>query len=91
MEKGAAPKWLAFYLSSSPCQLKKKVCSGNGTSQFLRKRHIYRTRHSRNSGKPMVFLASDSQPKNVLDASKIWHTDGTQYEPNRDFLIARHP
>lgn len=34
---------------------------------------------------------TDSQPKNVLDASKIWHTDGTQYEPNRDFLIARHP
>jgi hypothetical protein len=34
---------------------------------------------------------TDSQPKNVLDASKIWHTDGTHYGPNRDSRFARHP
>jgi hypothetical protein len=45
---------------------------------------------SRVTSLPGATGLTDSQPKNVLDASKIWHTDGTQYGPNRDFLIARH-
>ena len=37
------------------------------------------------SSSERVGRLTDSQPKNVLDASKIWHTDGAQYGPNRDF------
>lgn len=32
----------------------------------------------------MLLRLIDSQPKNVLDASEIWHTNGTQYELNRE-------
>jgi hypothetical protein len=32
---------------------------------------------------------ADTQAKNVLNTSEIWHTNGTQHELDRDFLMAR--
>ena len=86
------PRKNAFWFADRDARRRlTKGFLANGDRSILRLRRTSRTRIIAESQRNGGFSLADSQPKNVLGASRIWHTGGTQYGPNLDFRIARYP